>query len=398
MHVLVTDDSYKHTLGIVRCLGKKGIRVSVLADSPTALASLSRYCSAKHVVPPPSDRSFATAIIDLLRRVYFDLVIPVGYTSTVALAEHQEEIRTLTRMEVVSSEKIRQAADKTYMHGLATAAGVPVPRMISPASFDEAVQRSTELQFPVVIKSPCETPKEPVRYAQTRSELLSLYRVICERIDHSHRRLPMIQEFVPGFGCGFFALYQEGVCKRVYMHKRIRETPPSGGVSCCAESFYDAKLKDYGMRLLDRLGWHGVAMVEFRCDERDGKYKLMEINPKFWGSLDLALAAGVEFPYYLCQTAQGERLEYSEEYERSLRYHWPLLEMQHVLMRPASLGAVLTDSLDSRVKSNISWRDFKPNLLEPFARMRTLLSRVRLARNGGCGSHPAYRPIERVEK
>lgn len=398
MHVLVTDDSYKHTLGIVRCLGRKGIRVSVLADSPSPLASLSRYCSAKHVVPPPSDMSFATAVVDLLRRVYFDLVIPVGYTSTAALAEHQAEIKTLTRMEVVGSEKIRQAADKTFMHGLATTVGVPVPHMISPASFDEAAQRSTELQFPVVIKSTCETPKEPVRYAQNRSELLSLYRVICEAIDHSHGRLPMIQEYIPGFGCGFFALYQEGVCKRIYMHKRIRETPPSGGVSCCAESFFDVKLKDYGLRLLDRLGWHGVAMAEFRHDDRDGEYKLMEINPKFWGSLDLALAAGVEFPYYLCQIAQGRKLDYSEDFEQSLRYHWPLLEMQHVLMRPSSLGAVLADSLNPRVKSNISWRDFKPNLLEPFARARVMLPRLWMARHRENGGHPVYRPIERAEK
>ncbi len=186
----------------------------------------------------------------------------------------------------------------------------------------------------------------------------------------------MIQEFIPGFGCGFFAVYQDGTCKQTFMHRRIREVPPSGGVSCCAESYYDQRLMEYGKRLLDRLEWHGVAMVEFRYDERDQDYKLMEVNPKFWGSLDLALEAGVEFPYYLCQMARGRQLEYSEDYNRHLRYHWLLNDLQHVLMRPASFGAVVADSLRPSVKSNISWADLRPNLLEPFTRVANLSRRL----------------------
>ncbi len=155
------------------------------------------------------------------------------------------------------------------------------------------------------------------------------------------------------------------------MHRRIRENPPTGGASSCAASFYDGKLKEYGTRLLDLLGWHGVAMVEFRYDARSGTYKLMEINPKFWGSLDLALAAGVDFPHCLCRMAQGHALDYCEEYDRELRYHWPLSgEIQHVWKRPTSFGAVLADLFDPRVKSNIWLRDIRPNLQEVFSRVR----------------------------
>lgn len=391
MHVLVTDDGYRASLGVVRSLGSKGIRVSVLSDSPLALASRSRYCSAKCVVPPPSDELFFTSVVDLLRRIHFDLVIPVGYTTTVSLAQHKAELNSLTRLEVADYEKIRAAADKRCAHEMANTVGVPAPRTVSPIEYDDAVRLSAELQYPVVIKAPCETPGDPVHYARTRFELLSLYRKICERRNIGKGHLPMIQEFIPGFGCGFFALYQDGVCKRVFMHKRIREVPPSGGMSCCAMSFYDPKLKEYGTRLLDRLGWHGVAMVEFRYDERDGDYKLMEINPKFWGSLDLALAAGVDFPYYLCQIAQGQKIEYSEEYARNLRYHWPLLEMQHVCMRPASLRAVLADFFSPRVKSNFSLLDMKPNLFEPISRARAQVPRLVRGKKPRYGGHPELR-------
>src|SRR5207247_9030921 len=88
------------------------------------------------------------------------------------------------------------------------------------------------------------------------------------------------------------------------------------------------------------------------------------------------LAAGVDFPYYLCQMAQGETLKYSEEYDRNVRFHWPLLEMKHLWGRPASIGAVLADSLNPQVKSNLRLFDLKPNVLEPFSRVRAHVRRM----------------------
>lgn len=87
------------------------------------------------------------------------------------------------------------------------------------------------------------------------------------------------------------------------MHKRIRELYTMGGPSTCAISVYDPKLLDYGLKILGALNWHGIAMVEFKKDSKDGTFKLMEINPKFWGSLDLAIASGIDFPYLLYKMA-----------------------------------------------------------------------------------------------
>ena len=381
MKVLITDDNYVPSLGIVRSLGRKGIDVSASGESSlAALASRSRYCSGRYVVPSPFEDSFFTSLMDVLGRVHFDLVIPVGYASTSALAQRKAEVNSLSRLEVADYEKIQAAADKRYAHELATRVGVPSPKTICPTSFDDAVRLSADLQYPVVMKAPCEVSNSPVHYARTRFELLEFFRTLWSRRNGGGGKLPLVQEFIPGFGCGFFALYQNGVCKRTFMHRRVRETPPSGGISCCAESFYDPKLQEYGTRLLDRLEWHGVAMVEFRYDLRDNDYKLIEINPKFWGSLDLALAAGVDFPYYLCQMARGETLEYSEEYDRNVRFHWPLLEMTHLWGRPASIGAVLADSLSPRVKSNLRLFDLKPNVLEPFSRVRAHVRRMLAAK------------------
>jgi predicted ATP-grasp superfamily ATP-dependent carboligase len=91
------------------------------------------------------------------------------------------------------------------------------------------------------------------------------------------------------------------------MHRRLRETPPSGGPSSCAVSIFENDLKSAGIKLLDHLQWHGVAMAEFKRDAKSSQLYLLEINPKFWGSLDLALDSGVDFPALAARVALGGR-------------------------------------------------------------------------------------------
>ncbi len=376
--VLITDEHYKHSLGMVRHLGRMGTHVSVVASAENSLVCRSRYCQEAVLSTGPTVEAYVEATLRAVRRVHYDLVIPVSYAMTLALAQQRAQILRYTHLELVESNTIELAGNKVKMTELAGNLGVPAPRTVAPASPDEINNGLRELTFPVVIKPRKESPGHPpVRYARNRGELQDLL----AGESFSESEAPLLQEFIPGRGCGFFATYQKGVCKRVFMHRRVREYPATGGVSSCAESFYDPKLEAYGRRMLDALGWHGVAMVEFRQDSRDGDYKLMEINPKFWGSLDLALAAGADFPDDLCQMALGKSLPFVADYRRNLRFHWPLSssgDLFHLWTRPTSLFNVVSDFLDPRVRSNVWISDPGPN----FEEVRGLVSRLLRRRNG----------------
>ena len=149
---------------------------------------------------------------------------------------------------------------------------------------------------------------------------------------------------------------------RYFMHHRIREYPVTGGASVCAESFSDVALKNEGMKLLDALKWEGVAMVEFKKDMKDGKYKLMEINPKLWGSLELAIVSGINFPELLAEAAVGT-LQSKESVYPGLRFQWLLNgELFHFFERPSSLFSILGSLFKSR--NDFWWNDLKPNLFQ----------------------------------
>jgi predicted ATP-grasp superfamily ATP-dependent carboligase len=108
------------------------------------------------------------------------------------------------------------------------------------------------------------------------------------------------------------------------MHKRLHEYPISGGASTLRESIFNDELKDAALKILKNLQWHGVAMVEFKLDKKDNKPKLIEINGRFWGSLALSIAAGIDFPYLLHQMVMGKSFTTSFNYETGIKCRWLL--------------------------------------------------------------------------
>src|ERR1700721_185689 len=112
MKVLVTDGEYKHTLGIVRSLGRQGYQVSVLVQDRRELAACSKFCSAVEVVPPLTSANFAEVVLKVLERTRYDLLMPVGYRSTLAAASNKEKLTSLTHLEIAKTDKIELGADK----------------------------------------------------------------------------------------------------------------------------------------------------------------------------------------------------------------------------------------------------------------------------------------------
>lgn len=103
----------------------------------------------------------------------------------------------------------------------------------------------------------------------------------------------------------------------------------------CESVPLDAEMIEASKKLLAAVDWQGVAMVEFKRDVRDGKAKLMEINGRFWGSLQLAIASGIDFPVlYLKWLLQGEQNEsLKDNYKIGLQMKWLLGTLDHLLIR-----------------------------------------------------------------
>ncbi|MEP6811496.1 MAG: ATP-grasp domain-containing protein [Actinomycetota bacterium] len=365
MRVLVTDAEFKLTLGVIRSLGRRGVDVVAGAATRRALGFASRFCGERVVYPAPRDTErFVSAVARIVEERAIDVVMPVGYDATRACAQHRDLIAAA--VPVAGAAAVEVAASKRLTLALAERVGVAVPRTYAHDADISA--------FPVVVKGALGAGD--VRYVNDARELSAVA-----------RRDSIVQEYVAGEGRGYFGLFDRGKEKAFFMHRRLREYPITGGASTAAESIDDPELRELGSRLLRELGWHGVAMAEFKYDPARG-YTLMELNPKFWGSLDLAIAAGVDFPCLAMAVAVGEAPSEPPEYRVGLRFQWVFSDLLHGLAQPSSLRAVADDLLDAEVATDVWATDLRPNAVEAVFVAAAAIRRAR----GGALRHPHGRP------
>lgn len=379
--ILLTDAGYRNTLAAVRALSEAGYAID-------AIGPIGSCCeSSKHLrrlIDPgvlPSVGGI-DALVDHLQREGYAALLPIGGRSVLSIAANATRIAEHTQLALHDAESIERCMDKARLNAFAESTGLNVPRFWQ-LDDDECIQRvADEAKFPVVVKKRHELDRGPL-FIYENAERLRNDASIWKSAHADQSFAPIAQECIDGDGCAFFALYDRGILNRGFMHRRVREFPAAGGASSCAESVYEQDLFDTGKHLLDALDWHGVAMVEFKRERSTGLLQLMEVNPKFWGSLDLAIAAGVNFPVDTVRLALGESLEPQADYAVNLRFHWPFGhgEWLHVAERPRAAWRVLQDCLNPRVRTNIRLTDLAPTWRELRHDLSTLRRRKPAAQN-----------------
>jgi len=373
--VLVLDAGQRSALAVTRSLGKQGVPVFTAEESQDALAGCSRHSKQYFSYPSPGlhPEHFIEALAGLVRDQHIDMLLPMTELTTTLLLTHRDAFPGVM-MPFPELSQVEALANKCTLMRTAESLGIPVPRTIyvdDPAT--TPVFQDT-LPFPAVLKpgkSWLQLPDQWQRAAVKFPDSILIFNKIIESDPAFQTHPYMIQERVTGQGQGVFALYDHGKPLAFFAHRRLREKPPSGGVSVLSESIaVDPVLENHARALLDNAGWHGIAMVEFKVAP-DGTPYLMEINTRFWGSLQLAIDAGVDFPWLLYQVASGTTPETVADYKTGIRLRWLLgdLDSLYLTLRDRSnpvkekLGAVLRfltpAPFRTRHETN-RWKDMGP--------------------------------------
>jgi predicted ATP-grasp superfamily ATP-dependent carboligase len=401
MKILVTNGAYKHTLALVRSLGAAGHEVGVVAHRRAAVSFFSKYCSHRHVVKTTEKRAFVDEILTILRENSYDVLLPVGLPQVVWLAERADDIRQFTKLPLADVEKIKLLENKRATYNLAAKLNIPIPLTFFPKDRADADICAAQLKPPIVVKHCTKSGDEWLKYAKTSEEavhfyenmrLLELeipkspqYAVYTEgslfdlEMDRNVRETLkvsltsqniLLQEYLSGGGYGFFGLYDKGVFKQGFAHKRIREFPVSGGASCCAESIENEQLMSFGKRILEVVNWHGLAMVEFKMDA-NRQPRLLEVNPKLWGSFDLSVVSGVPFAEKWVQLAMHQSIAEHQDYEKNVRFSWLFNGDLKNGLKTGKFWQILRGGFfDKKMRTNLTWRDPLASL---FLVVRTLV-------------------------
>jgi protein-tyrosine-phosphatase/predicted ATP-grasp superfamily ATP-dependent carboligase len=305
MAVMVLDGDSRAAVETVQALGQVGMSSDVSAETDECLAFHSKYVRRKFRQPPqPSSPVFVDWLQSLDAEHSYELIVPCTEASLLGLRKVPTGDRLRSKAVLPSDEALDIALDKQRTLKLAARLGLRVPKsvLIESAENIPAVD-----QYPVVLK--------PIRSKlNVGGKLVTVAPIIAsdeaQRLGWLNRWLPLTvvlqQEYIVGRGLGVELLFGRGQEVWHFAHERIHELPLTGGASTYRRSqLPPAQALADSRKLLSALEWHGVAMVEFKVDKR-GVAWLMEINPRFWGSLALAIDAGVNFPAGLLRMARGE--------------------------------------------------------------------------------------------
>ncbi len=387
MRVLVTDGQERAALAAARSLIAAGFEVDVAAGQRYSLAGVSRgVCPIRLDADPLTDPPRFVALVGkLVRDRGIDVVLPVTDPSVEALLEHRAVLSDRLVLPLPGLDAYQVASNKLETLLLAGGAGLGLPETVVLASPADLGRVPSADFYPAVVK-PYRSVVPRAGNGAGRQKVGVWFVDGPDSCRRAIAALPetayplLLQRRVRGPGEGLFLLRWDDRTLAAFAHRRLREKPPDGGVSVYRESIAaDPALVAAGERLLGAIGWNGVAMIECKREAATGRLVFLEINGRLWGSLQLALDAGVDFPALLVRCALGQPVEPVTGYRIGVRSRWFWGDLDHLYLRlrhgPGRFPAI-GDFLRHHPRQDREeiwrWRDPAPFIVETLGRLGML--------------------------
>lgn len=327
MRVLIATDSRaddRKTAAAVRSLAASGVRVAVGGDDTSRPVFREPGCAEAIRLPRPvREEPFLAALECELARGRHHVLLPFSDDTTIPVVEHRARLERHVRIPVPDPRSLGRTRDKLRTLAVARRLGLGIPRTAVVRNLDGVRAAIGRIGAPCVLKPRRGAAAIGVAFLEAPEDAESAWQsgsVEHDRVYDARSRL--LQERIPGEVHDVCVLFRRGEPRAVLTQWRVRMEPPAGGPGVLVETTRNPELAERAVRLMRALRWHGPAQVEFRLDPRDGEPKLLEVNGRYWGTLGLAIRAGVDFPRLACRMALDGDVEPVTEYGVGVRMDW----------------------------------------------------------------------------
>lgn len=313
-NILITDGEKRISLSLIRSLGKRGLDITVGAESIYSIGFSSRYCHRRTLYRNPREYpdKFLEYLLKMLNKRKYECIFPIREHTTEIMSKYKEKLSEYTIVPVPDYDIFIKAFHKEIPLQIAVEKGIPCAKTYFEFDIDDIKEK---LEYPAVIKSSIKHGVG-ISICNSSDDLKEKYK----QMQKKHGSC-FIQEFIPNGGeIGVYTIFNrhsEPVALSV--QRRIRTIYPYGGVSILRETVRNDEVVKLAFNFLKILRWYGPAMVEFRIDARTNTPKFMEINPRWWGSIPLSILSGIDFPYVLYKMVTHDYIEPNLNYKVGVR-------------------------------------------------------------------------------
>lgn len=299
-------------LAAVRALAREGLPVTGFDYQPEEYGFRSRFGSPVRCPDTADPFTLTQFLLDRARATgQRPVVYPTSDAFVAFLSEHRAELEPYVRHALPSHGAVAVALDKVAQYRVAAAAGVPVAAPHTPHTRADVVNLADSLPYPAVIKPRIghewrrRFRAEKAMRVDNGVQLMAAFEEIFAAGEQA-----LVQPFVPGPNtnhvkvCGYFDA--EGRPLALVCMRKIRQYPVDFGVGTLMESVDEPDARELGLRFFEALRWRGPGSIEFKRDERTGRWTLIELNPRLWQQHALAAACGVNFPVLQYRDLTGQ--------------------------------------------------------------------------------------------
>jgi len=383
LSVMILDADNRAALALTRSFGARGVKVFAGGYSRLSQAFFSRYCAAHFLYPVDENgEKMHAAILSAVKRFKPDVLMPLFDRTFSVILKYQDQYREYTRLiPLPSRTAFAELQDKGTLFLRARENKIPVPDTFFPENALEVRSIAGKLKYPVLLKPRLSWGGLGIRCAASPSELCALY----GRLSNAEQRIssapevffdtrrPLIQEYIDGEVLNFYGYFDHSALKAFFTTKTIRSYPLPFGHSIAARSIKHGALQDISLSLLRPLGWNGIVDIQYIHDRRDNTLKLIDANPRFWSTIEFAIASGIDFPGMLFQKALDEPVNPGPDFPEGKEFRWILYdELFYLLRAPNKLQAFRGLH---KASCEISLDDCLPHCVRFFTIVRSVLNK-----------------------
>ncbi len=334
-------ESY-NALAVTRSLGRRGVPVISLGQERDSITFHSRYASERIVYPDPvlDEAGFRKCVRDLAARQRARGIRTVVFSTSdrvvKLLSDHREDFSSGLELYLPARDIVETSLDKLAQYRVAEKIGVPYPRTYSNGDHARLVAEiAAGVAVPPLFLKARVPLNDPALARFRRMKLETAADAAARVAEAEALGVPfVVQEIIPGGDDQLYTLGStmnaRGELVSYFTGRKLRQMPPGFGICRVGESLPVPEVAEHGARLLAAIGFHGISQVEFKYDARDGKYKLMEINPRSWSWVGLPIELGADLPWAMFCEALGHSLP-AQNSPPSQRWLW--ISLTHDLER-----------------------------------------------------------------
>jgi D-aspartate ligase len=300
------------SLGVARSLGRRGIPIWFISDD-NIIARMSCYTRRSLAWAGPGDSGAKDDLLALADRHGLQgwVLYPCGDAEVKFISQNHAELSAVFRVCVPPWEVTQLAADKHLMYQHAASLGIPYPKCYFPR--DHADLISLDCRFPLILKPAMKEERNDLTLAKAwrADDLVALLTLHDEASALVGRDNIVVQELIPGAGStqlSYAAVWDRGVPVASMIARRTRQYPTEFGTGTYVQTIEQEEVERAACRFLASLDYSGTVEMEFKYDERDRRYKILDVNPRIWTWVSLGKIAGVDFPYVQWRLAMGEKV------------------------------------------------------------------------------------------